>query len=613
MTLLTLIIINTLCILLAVYLCILIGAKISRRLPLSTFSSPYFKVGVDFYVGCTAFVGVWLMSSLIVKSVELSLYLTTALCILLLPYQTPRLPSASKKTLMVIVGVVLAVQAIGFSRALDPMPLYYVTQPELVDPFFGFGTVVHSFRAANITEFITEHDRFPVLGQHTFQGVLASLTAFSKFHSTQFSLIVWLNLFAAFSILLAYGFLRHFLNRYRALLATLAVALGNTLLSPFYTSITDTESALLRITNFEALFGTMTIFIAIAITYCIVTSPHRRLLYIPHLTFFVFGFIWNISSGHMIVVLSLVLLATIIYCYLRHYSLRAAFTLGFALCLGGVLGAVTLGGMFSKGNPVAIEKIPGMMSVIKEGQAPIALRFPRTSESGVRNPAEIRNIISALRPGTEPALAPIFESPTEIIAPAAPAVPPSLTQRVKNHPITFGAAKIVRSVQVVFFPLLGIFLGWYVLRKKLVPQAHTELFTYLTVVTSLTFLFGWCLSTVFTVYGYYWELSRFLYLGAFLSMTLLGLSTAFLYPTFGTLRKIGVLCVFIFVLMGPSLDLTLKSVGDLVLPPEVKPDVISLIPEENQRPLSKWERFEFLIDSNRTYGSQFFQLRTPIE
>jgi hypothetical protein len=584
---------------------LLIGKQIQHYLPLEKLQSIYFQIATQFFLGCALFVFVWLTSNLLIQSVFQSLVITTVLALLLIIYRTPRI-SISRHNLVILIVVILLVQAIGFSRAFDPMPAYVSEQPEVVNPLLGFGTVVHSFRAGNITQFIIESDRFPILGQHSFQGVVASISSVIPLHSIQLSLVLWLNTFVAFSIFLVYGFLTHFINRWSALLGTLVVIAGNTVLSPFYSSITDTERPILLASNYEALFGIATLFLAVLILFY--TSPRIRLHALVYLTFFVLGFVWNVSSGQMIAVLLLLIAATALYHRFRQIQVFLLMKLGVALSLGWIIGILLLGGMFSSGNSLDIQKVPGTLSVTQDNQKPIELRFPRTVEGGQHTTLRLRQLYSQIA-STAQLESMVSETPQATADRSRETGDSSAIALIKSHPITFGIANIIRSFQVVFFPLLGIFLAWYVLGRKILPEQHMQLYRYLTYITMISFLLGWFVSTFFTAYGYYWELSRFFYFGAFLSMLLLGLSGAILYPSFSTRKKILTACVLIFILLGPSIEMVLRSVGDGILTPKVATDVIDIIPEEMQQPLTFPERIEFLLkDSNVMFGEDYINL-----
>lgn len=544
-------------------------------------------LGSSFFIGLTFFLCTWIITGHLSTNAKFGLVVATSLFIIasaISLFETTRY-QCSRSTIITSVLVTSLVIGLSVFKALSPMPEYFVSQPDLVNPFAGFGSVAHSFRAGNIAEFIVSENRFPVIGQHTGQSIIAAIPLFFGVDSIQLSLTIWMGIVISFVLFTTYGLARIFLEKYYALYPTLFVMLGNSVLSPLYSSVTDTESALLLSSNTDSLYGIMTfLLLAFVLFFATKTTFHKSLL----LFVFSLSFIWNITSGHMIILM--VLLAVFFLVYTRYSVIKNLSQVALSFSLGTLLGVVALGGMLTPSGLIQDGSIPGVMSLKQANADPIIIRFPRTGESG----SLTRQRLSAMLPSpSETTVRPT--NPTTIAAEEVP----KTSERVKENSFLFGLAKIVRSIQVVFFPLLGLLLFYVLLKRKIYPASEFTVFW-----SSSVFLFsiGWTASTFFTVYGYYWELSKFFYVGIYLALFLLGISVAMLIRLYTTWRPL-LAALTIFIVLGPTLELFgVRILGNVYLPPAEHPNFTEQAETVNLRPLTLKERFLFLINSNGVYG-----------
>lgn len=552
---------------------------------------PQFILGAHFFTGAIIFTTTWVGTSLILGNLKESLFCTTALYLIAITYQVSK---DKLQTLRwrecVLVGLVLILFAgISFGRALLPMPFYFVDQPELASPFAGFGVVFHSFRAGNLTEYIVSENTLPRISQHTGQALLASIPLLIRQTSAQLSLVLWMIMFVTFTATTLYGLSRSFiLDRYRAIIPVAIVFLGNTVLSPFYSSTSDAENALLLATNIESVFGIGSFIVLMVLTYEHLTIERVTKAFLMLLL--ATSFIWNIFSGQMILLFILLIIFGLAV-HRNQRQLRGVLIVVLGTCVSGaVLGAVLLGGMLAPATLVDKIPVPGLLEVHNNAYAPLALRFPRTGESGSRLKAAY-----------------FSQTDSTLTFTNAPAITPtnSLSSNVKKHPYLHMLAKLARSVQVVFFPLLGLAVSLLLIHRGYL-QSPSKRFLYSVWVASvILFLVGWVISSCFTLYGYSWELSRFFYMGLTLSMLLLGTAIAVCVEKFPHMKVIWIFVVA-FIMCGPTLELLcLHLAGNIYFEPVIEKDILDQLNADESRALSLPERFNFLITSHGMFGTHY--------
>lgn len=550
-----------------------------------------FHIGLSFFIGLTTFLCSWVLAGHILNNAKSGLALATSLLISVsaLLYLKNNRFRYNRYTVTACSLLTLLLVGLSIFKALSPMPEYFITQPEQVNPFAGFGSVAHSFRAGNITEYIVSTNSLPTIGQHSGQSIIASIPLFFDQNAPQLSLTIWLGIFISFLIIATYGLARLFIDRkYLALIPVLIVALGNSVLSPFYSSLTDTESALLLNSNIDSLIGIVTFLILSVLVYLsLCKNPTKVLLF----TVFLTGLIWNITSGQMIVLFVLLMIWWSITARQNPQLINLIKTFLVFIC-GAALGAFFLGGIFSFSNSSNHTSIPGVMSLKQPDTPPISLRFPRTGESGSQTLSRLKEMMTPSQTEAEVKLyAPVENQTTEITSP------------IKQNKLLFAIAKVVRSIQVVFFPLLGLVIMYVIIKRKLYfSETKLTLIKQFWSSSLLLFGTGWIASTFFIVYGYYWELSKFFYIGVYLGMLCLGISLAMFIQNYKKYRP-WLIALTAFILLGPTLELFgVRILGNIYLPPTEHPNFQSNIEGVSLKPLDLEERFNFLINNKGTYG-----------
>jgi hypothetical protein len=562
----------------------------ATRLPYS----PYFYIGASWIVGAIIFLTTWTLFAHCLGNARVGLMLATALTLCLTAYFYDRSwyrDFASYRwlvVLLIIVGSIILMTA----KALVPMPAYFGTYPELVHPMGGFGAVGHSFRAGNLVYYIVSENELPRINQHSGQAIMASIPLFLGSISAQFSLVVVLAFFIALLGLTTYGLARTCINRpLLALIPVGTVFLGNTVLSPFYSSIVDTDSALLLSSNSESLFGVMSFVVTALMLY--ERYQARAIATIHLLLLTAAAFIWNITSGQMILLLLLIVGFWIIYNWWHNGRQRLLVLSCICIAFGGAVGSIVLGGMLSfTTTPVAL---PGLMELRNPEHPPLALRFPRTSEGNPKTLEKLRLLQERII------------NPDKAVFATTPPAPPtkeSFTTKVKSRDWLFALAKLVRSVQLIFIPLCALSITAILLhRYRHHPFHTTHMILYISAL--LFFTIGWLISTTLAVYGYYWELSKFFFVGVFASMFLTGLLLALaIAHSTQRLVTISVMIMCAVIMCGPATELlVVRIIGNTYFSPTIDQLAASTLPIEELRPLSLHERFDLLMSAQKIYGT----------
>jgi hypothetical protein len=161
-------------------------------------------------------------------------------------------------------------------RSTNFFPNGYFNNLGQINPFEGFPAVVHSFRAANISEFILSSNSIPSLNQHIGQSLFSSSVYLFSHIGLQAILVFHLAFSMAFTLILFYGFYIQLMNKkgggyyskYYNIIFLVFIA-GTPSLGFFYSSILDTESIFFLISNSDTLVGLSLFLITLNYIYCL--------------------------------------------------------------------------------------------------------------------------------------------------------------------------------------------------------------------------------------------------------------------------------------------------------------------------------------------------------
>lgn len=569
------------------------------------FNNFYFISGAGFFTGSVAFLFIWSVLTSLSKNAAGSFFVTSLLAVAWIFVQRRNLapPQFSLKRSGLVLGLIAVMLAFGIFHSLVPMPRYFVTNPELTHYGAGFRGVAHSFRAGNLTNYIVSHNYFPRVNQNSGQSILAAIPAFFGDHAPQLALVIWLQIFISALAVLIYGLAKCFIKQpVLALLPALAVMLGNPALSPFFWNIADTGNISLLVYNVDSLISTASLLILFILLYLNQKNLNSKWILGAVL---VATFTWSVVGGHAIPLFG----ASLIFIWLvfwRQHGVVAIIPLAMAFLIGSIVGIITIGGLLIPTKYIDQTNIPGMEVVQTSGVPALTLRFPRT----FGNPPLIFSALAELRKLRQPtpvASNNVSSAQINSNTPASNNSFSGIVQRIKNSRILFALAGWARSLQLIFFPLLGIALtAIFLYKQKLFERSEQDFLAFFFPVACFTFAVGWVISTCFALYGHIFPLSRFIGFGVLATMFLLGVALAMVFKRFQQIwpRAI-VVCVFCFIIFGALTDyLAVGTMTNIYFPPPQDPVMQSGVSElDSLPPLTLKERFSFLIYSQATYGT----------
>ncbi len=471
----------------------------------------HLRLGLSFFLGLSAFLSVWAALAR-VAGARLSLYAAVAAMTLCLVWQWKKhllpLVAECRRELLIWLTVVLAAIALGTLKALNPLTADFLVNPAAANPFAGFTGVGHSFRAANISLYIFAADRIPALNQNVGQSMLGATQLLFGIMSPQAALAVWLNSVLAAGLLFSWGLVK-LLVRERAArwIGFVFLVCGASVLPISNTSIVDTESTLLLSDNINSLASIFCFVLFLLILLGLLRGDLvRKNKWAPWAAIALLAFSWNlVGAQNLILALGIAFLPLLLTIRNGSWAAHASVAVAGVLIGGAVLG-LPFGGMLTPAGLTDTVTIPGVMSVRQPGEPLLALRPFRLSEG---NSYSLDQAIRLFRFGAEPLLSgTVSPQPSAVVEP--PSAPRNWRERLKQNELTFTVARIGRSLQLMFYPVLGLCaLAYLARREKRESAASSDLRALLLGAAVPLFGVGVIISSSFKLYGYYWELPAF--------------------------------------------------------------------------------------------------------
>lgn len=471
-----------------------------------------------------------------------------------------------------IIGIIFVVGLIQVFAVLQPLPRS-VLSPSTADPSYGIGIVDHTFRVENISHTFVTNNSWLYLNQNSGQAIIASLPQFFNINAPQISIFFFYIVISVMATVFVYAAARTFLTPKLAVIPTVLVALGNTSLSYVYAPLTEFGHPLLLLRNFEVIIGVVTTVIASMLVYNILRENGT---YVEWLSLSVIIISWSIVGGQFSLILIGVLGAFLVGGTLSKNSKRnAAFLVGIiVVCIVG--GSLVLGGVFAFDAPDS--HIPGVKSVHLEGgvASPISLRPFRTVESELHFDLKLAYILNHVRGNSwqTKSVAPPEENSSQNAEVAAveadnTSIYSSFYAHIaylKESPSLWNVIRFVRSVQLVFFPLLGVCLGYIYLFRN--TKIHEVVLREYYRVMVIVFLGTWILASMFSIYGSYGEMGRFMSVGILSAMFFLGVMLAKMIQLRERYAVLGTSAVLSLSLVPVALTyIVIVIYGNQVLPP----------------------------------------------
>lgn len=588
-----------------------VGYLLWMRLAVARGAHYSFTLGASFFVGTTTFLVAFGSLQLIVGARE-ALLITMMVGIIVVAFWFPwtNLRRYIRWSALVAAGFVLFL-VLDLLQALTPLP-HVILEPDRAPYAYGFGAVVHSFRAENIIIDIVSKNAFPFINQNFAQSAISSTPVLVGMDAPQVSLLIWHTLFIVFGTVFVWGAARSLLPATTAWIPTLLVAMGNAGISYRYISVTDTSHALWRSQNFETIIGLAGLTIAVLIFREIMKAGMTRW----RVTFLCgLFFSWSMVGAHLVLIFLSIAGLWVLWNKLWP-NWRPVIATVLVVAIGTSVGTLLLGGMFAFHAPA--NDIPGVKSVAQEGKKPIELRWFRTVEAEFHSAMKFSYMVDIFRgvglaedQVRSEGVVDSSEDANVTVAMSGPSTFQnigSIIQGLKQNETIWGMVRIVRSLQLVALSLLGLILGfWYLYRRY--PDVDPR-FRDLYVVGTPLFLVGWVLSSVVFIYGQYGEVSRFFAPGVTLSLFILGYLLAIFFLRKERIKRSIVALIVILAVLPVFCDLMILGVaGNFFLPSIDHMRYATLgqgVPIAKEDVLSIRERLELLISPSVTRGRDPF-------
>jgi hypothetical protein len=366
-----------------------------------------------------------------------------------------------KKILIILFIVFLQVVI-----ALIPLPSFFASLSlEYLNPFDGFGAIVHSLRSGNISLYLLESNSVPRLNQNIGQSLITTYPMFIFGKYAQINLIVW-KVFVVYNVLsLIYGLLINFTSDLRLIFVVLiGIFFGQTGLGFTYIQTLDTGSTLFFLANTDTYVCIFTFFLFYIIALYDIKVPN---IFTKILLVFI-SISWNFFGSQNILLALVIFFGFLIFYKKINFWFCFAF-LTTSLCLGYMFG-----GLFAVDTKFPSSSIPGLMSLANDSNL-LEFRYPILSSY---SHFEFYTVIDKLIPNL---------------------------QTISYYNI------LMILIHSFFSVLIGLVFIYYLIKILKKRNKEDELY-FLYIFLIITFI-GLTFSSSLKIYGQVWELSRFYYIG----------------------------------------------------------------------------------------------------
>jgi hypothetical protein len=446
------------------------------------------------------FLGILLSSSFIIclsyfVGLELSFYLfaISIICLIIIKGKLKSLFYINYKKLIIILIIVF----LQFIIALIPLPSFFAyLSLENLNPFDGFGSIVHSLRSGNISLYLLESNTVPRVNQNIGQSLITTYPMFVIGKFPQINLIVWKSFVVYHTLNMLYGMVINFTSDLKLIIfAITATFFGQTGFGITYIQTLDTGSSLFFLANtdtFVCIFSFL-VFYMIALYDLKVPNIYTKVLLV------LIGVSWNFFGSQNI------LLALVVFFGFLMFYKKINYLFCFIFFIISLLFGYMFGGLFAVDTTFSISKIPGLMSVINDSKL-LEFRYPILSTF---THFEFYNI---------------FQEEIQIFE--------------KNHYYKL----FIIFMTSLFSVLIGFFSLFYLLKTLRKRNIVDEInFSYIFII--ITFI-GIVFSSTLKIYGQVWELSRFYYIGNYFII----ISMSFVYINMNILNLKSKYFIFILYL-----------------------------------------------------------------
>ena len=578
------------------------------------------EVGSAFFVGLSIFLVLWRTLSFVLGTALAPLLIATGICLIVVvcfwkKFLYIKLCSYFRQLKVLFLFFVVVV-FFGILYALIPMPNIFLQNTEQTMPAYGFGGIVHSMRAGNISTYISNNNYIPILNQNYGQSLLASIPSFFGFVSPQLSLVVWLNVCLVFLSLVIYGIINFFIkNHVYSIAGSVITMLAGTALYPGYIEIIDTGSTNMLITNIDTIIGLVTFFIFIVSCYFILNRKFN--INYLYLVIALCGFVWNIVAAHNMVLAGLFFI--VLFFFLNSDTIvmrtKKIGVLCVILFVGWFIG-VWQGSMLLPNKFGDKVDIPGTMSLgDNHDEHPLIEIRPKMFLMNVGTVGMSKKVIESIGGGNIS-----VDSGVDVVQEVVfndMSVGMEDINNSKNKSFSFFTLfkrgrplRWVVNLTLIFYPVMGLIVfGYFLKYKNMFAESDKKLLKILWSTSVVLFVFGFVCSSFVVLYGKEIEMSRFLGFGNFMAMLFFGLVFAIFLQKRKALHFISryiIYFIFALSLVGPVVQYAFVGiVGNVVLPTEVDTRVFTLPVDTPYHTLTMYERFDAMLNINTIVGKDF--------
>ncbi len=286
------------------------------------------SIGASFFVGMSHFLLLWAVVFLFLKNAKFALYIALTLSFFAhLAY----LKKITKATWNIVFNynaiyiIFLVYYFIYLYLSLVPIPREVIENNFVFDPWAGGTTIVHGFRAANISLEASINNIFPIMKQNVGQSALTEILQLLKIKGAFLQLITWMTFsLAAFFVLICGLFKKFNFSNSRAIQATLVLFFGAQGLSLTYSSFVDSGTTIFLIRNLDTLIGLGIFLVLLNETLEITEVCYKKEMFLKKLVFIcALLFSLPLISGHVII---LYIFSLFFIVFLEKYLFRFIFS-----------------------------------------------------------------------------------------------------------------------------------------------------------------------------------------------------------------------------------------------------------------------------------------------
>ena len=412
------------------------------------------------------------------------------------------------------------------------LAIFWIQHSDTDNPFAMIGSL-HSVRYVEVANFIIVNNYIPIIGQNIGQSIIAYVVLALGAKSGYIALTTFLVSSLIFLIFIVYDLFNQYLKDKKfSLVATFIFFSGNTALTTSSILIIDSGSPFFLIGYTDTFVG-MSIMFILLVFYNYISKLVKIGLKQYSMLFFLFAGMFSVAPQNIILILSMLTMLLLVTLIFQSFSIRHKKVLVLSLLFSLITG-VPQGGMLTPSVLHDRIEIQGMMKVQQDNISAIKVH------PGLMH---IVKQVDSFNSNVH------FDRLEKILD----------AKDKKNYRLAFFYVEesLVASLRMVFFPFIGfviLFLMINKIRNKFTSKEILINLDLLKIVGSTLFFIGFFVAFSFMVYGYKWELARFIIPGIMFGMFSFILVVMFLLQKNIKNTNLKIASIIIFVSLAPLSD-----------------------------------------------------------